>query len=64
MKTASDPTRAALQADPRIVKKTRRDNAAYAFFDGLPGERDHDYLHQPVSTPQVPRPLPFGRSSR
>ena len=61
MKTTPNPTRTALRADPRIVKKARRDNAAYASFGALPGEQDHDYLHQPNRSSQAPRHLDFGR---
>ena len=61
MKTTPNPTRPALQADPKIVKKTRRDNAAYASFDGLLGEQDQDYLYQSNSRPQALRSLEFGR---
>ena len=50
-----------LSADPKIVRKVRRDHAAYAFFESLPGEQDHDYLPRNSALPQ-PRRLPeFGR---
>ena len=59
MKT--NPTRAALQADPKIVKKTRQDYAAYGSFSTLPGEQDQDYLHQSDRNLQAPRLLELGR---
>lgn len=55
------PNRPAMQADPKIVKKTRRDNANYTFFGGLPGEPDYDLLLQPSCGPQASRPREFGR---
>ena len=61
MKTTPNPTPLPLQADPKIVKKARSDNAAYAFFDGLPGEKDQDYLSQFTPHPHAPWSLEFGR---
>ena len=61
MKTNLPSSRPALQADPRIVKKARRDSADYAPFGGLLGEQVPDYLHQPNRGAQAPRPLEFGR---
>ncbi|HEX8507531.1 MAG TPA: hypothetical protein VF630_19370 [Hymenobacter sp.] len=61
MNTTPHPTRPALQADPKIVKKTRRNTAAYGSFSGRLGEAGHDYLHQPNPSFQAPRPLEFGR---
>jgi hypothetical protein len=61
MKPTPNPARPALQADPRIVKKIRRDNAAYAPPGGLLGEESSTYLHQPPQRPQPPRLLELGR---
>lgn len=61
MKTNLPSSGSALQADPRIVKKTRRDTAAHAPFGGLLGEEDQDYLHRPNRSSQALRPLEFGR---
>lgn len=61
MKTSPTPTPPALQADPKIVRKTRRDKAAYAAAAELPGEQDHDYLPQHTPSPQDGRSLEFGR---
>ena len=61
MKTTPTADRPLRQAAPRIVKKTRRDNAAYATFGGLRGEQDHDFLPQPAPSPQAPHLLEFGR---
>ena len=62
MKTTPNPIRARLQVDPRIVKKTRRDNAAYGSLGELPGEQDQDYMHQSPRSSKVPQFLDFGRS--
>jgi hypothetical protein len=63
MKTNPTPAPAALQADPKIVKKTRRDRAAYAPCGGLFGKQDNDYKHQPNRSLQPPRMLEFWRPS-
>lgn len=57
----TNPTRAALQADPKIVKKARRNNAAYGSFNALPGEQDQEHMHHADFSRQAPRPLEFGR---
>lgn len=55
------PNRPPMQADPKIVKKTRRDNANHTFYGGLPGEPDNDLLTQPDRNTQSRRLLDFGR---
>ena len=55
------PHRPALQADPRIVNKVRRDNAASAYYGALLGEETHDYLLHPSLPKQANQPLDFGR---
>ncbi|MBF9144082.1 hypothetical protein [Hymenobacter properus] len=59
MKPAPKSVRQFPPADPDIVRKVRRDHVAYAFFESLPGEQDHDYL--PRALPQPQRLAEFGR---
>ncbi|MFD2718448.1 hypothetical protein ACFST9_06960 [Hymenobacter monticola] len=59
MKPTLKPISRYLAADPQTVRKVRRAQAAYTFFEGLPGERDHDYLPAPL--PQPRRLAEFGR---
>jgi hypothetical protein len=61
MITTPLPTRAALQVDPKIVKKTRRLNAAYAYLGGRPASEYYDYMQQPERRLLAPRYLEFGR---
>ena len=60
MKVAPNPTRLPLQANPKIVKKARRNCAAYGSFSALRGEQDHDQLFWPNYL-QVLRLTEFGR---
>ena len=61
MKTASVTARLARQTDPRIMKKTHRDNGAYASVGALNGELDYDCLTQHLRSGQPRRLLEFGR---
>lgn len=61
MNPTSRPNRSALPADPRIVKKVRRDNASHADYGALLGEENHDYLLHPSPNKQTRQPPEFGR---
>jgi hypothetical protein len=61
MKTTPTSAHPASLADPRIVKKVRRDHASAALSDGLSGEQDHDYLPPLSVLPQGLRLTDFGR---
>jgi hypothetical protein len=61
MKPTPKSDRPHLPVDPKIVRKVRRDHAAYSFFDSLPGEQDHDYLARLSPMPQPRRLTDFGR---
>jgi len=61
MKPVINPARSLPPADPKIVRKVRRDHATYPFSESLPGEQNQEYLSRPSPLPSPLRLAEFGR---